>query len=253
MTTDRTLIGLVDAHCHVDLFPDPAALVADAERSGIHTIAVTNAPSVFRHTQALCKDCRYVHAAIGLHPQLVRTHGRELEEFWPCLEETRFVGEIGLDNVTNDPKDRKAQRDIFARILERSASQGGKILTIHSRRAAADVLAAIGADFPGTTILHWFSGSATELRCAVASGCHFSVNPAMIHSKTGRALIAMMPKARVLTETDGPFVQIGSRAAIPNDVTGVVEHLASIWQLSWDAAKETVEANFTRILSSPRR
>ncbi len=30
---------LVDTHCHVDLFPDPAALVQDIERRRVYTMA----------------------------------------------------------------------------------------------------------------------------------------------------------------------------------------------------------------------
>src|SRR6266542_3905074 len=93
---------LIDAHCHVDLFPDPNALADEAGCSRIHIIAVTNAPSVFLHTLALSRDRPYVHAAVGLHPEVAASHGHELERMWPLLEQTKYVGEIGLDYVTDD-------------------------------------------------------------------------------------------------------------------------------------------------------
>jgi len=68
-------VELVDAHCHLDLFPDPAALARHVNERRIHTIAVTNAPSVFAHTEHLAAGSAYLHPAIGLHPELVATHG----------------------------------------------------------------------------------------------------------------------------------------------------------------------------------
>src|SRR5262245_48973135 len=98
-----------------------------------------------------------------MQPPLVAAGAAELAAVWPLLEQTRFVGEIGLDYVTQDQAERRLQRDLFARILERCAETGDKILTVHSRRSARDVIAAVGDRFPGTVILHWFSGTTAEL------------------------------------------------------------------------------------------
>src|SRR5262245_6996076 len=99
----------VDTHCHVDLFPNPADVIARAESAGICTIAVTNAPRVFAHTQALASKSQFVRAALGLHPELVATHGQELDRLLELLPQTRFVGEVGLDFVTTDQDVRRRQ------------------------------------------------------------------------------------------------------------------------------------------------
>jgi len=117
---------------------------------------------------------------------LVGTRHRELPLLEELLGETRYVGEAGLDYVTRDPAERARQRQVFATILNCCASHGDKVLTIHSRRAADEVVAMLGADFPGTAILHWFSGSSKTLAKAVAQGCFFSINPAMLESTGGR-------------------------------------------------------------------
>ena len=75
-----------------------------------------------------------------------------------------------------------------------------------SHGGAAKVVAMIGKANPGIAILHWFSGPMRDLQRAIDTGCWFSVNPAMIRSQTGRSLIAAMPRERVVTESDGPFV-----------------------------------------------
>jgi TatD DNase family protein len=246
MSEHRTC--LVDMHCHLDLYPDPAGLLRSIDAAEVYTVAVTNAPSVFPHTKRLTEKSRHVRPAIGLHPELVKTHAGERPLFWQYLAETRYVGEVGLDHVTTDSADRSLQREVFAEVLERCAAAGSKVLTVHSRRAASTVIDMVGKDFPCVVVLHWFSGSVREATRAAANGLYFSVNPAMVRSKSGQALIECMDPDRVLTETDGPFVSLGKTVATPPDVSVVVRHLASVWQISEEAAAARVFATLRRVL-----
>jgi TatD DNase family protein len=234
---------LVDAHCHVDLFPDPPALARLIAERRIHTIAVTNAPSVFSHTERLARDSQYLHAAVGLHPELVPTHGKELDAIWPALERTEFVGEIGLDYTITDRDVHTRQREVFTRILERCAQLGNKTITVHSRRAVADTIAVIGSGFPGRVILHWFTGTSRQLQQAISNGLYFSINVAMVHSQKGRDLIAAIPRNRMLTESDGPFVRMGPEPASPSSSQIVVAHLARHWGLSEAEVVQTLVRN----------
>jgi len=239
----------IDAHFHLDLFKDPAQLVREIEQLQIQTIAVTNAPSVFFHTLELSRLTRFLMPAVGLHPELVATHRRELDAMWPLLDETRFVGEIGLDYVTGDPENRAAQREVFSRIVERCAAYGDKVLSIHSRRSAADVISVIGDRYPGRVILHWFSGSRRELERAIDSGFYFSVGPSMVKSKNGLALLSVMPRSKVLTETDGPFVQTKGRPARPGDVVSVTEAISHLWKVPPAEVRATISNNFDFLIS----
>jgi TatD DNase family protein len=246
MTAHRTC--LVDTHCHLDLYPDPPALLSRIEETGIHTVAVTNAPSVFAHTLRLVAKSRFVRAAVGLHPELVNTHGQERPLLWHHLEDTRFVGEVGLDYVTTDEGERALQRKVFREVLDRCAEAADKVLTVHSRRSASDVIDMVGAGFPGAVILHWFSGTLKEAARATTNRCYFSVNPAMVKSRSGQALIQQLNPDFVLTETDGPFVVLGKEPARPHDVSIVIRHLAGVWGCEEETAQERVFANFQRLI-----
>lgn len=249
--TSGMAVELVDAHCHVDLFgKDEAAVIGAIERLKVHTIAVTNAPSVFFHTREAARDKKFLYPSIGLHPELVASHEHELDKMWSHFSETRFVGEVGLDYVTNDENCRCRQRNVFTKILSKSAESGNKVITVHSRRSAVDVLSAIGAAFPGTVILHWFSGTNSQLDRAIEIGCWFSVNPAMLRSKSGRDLLARMPQDRILTETDGPFVSVDGVPARPECVEIVVRALAVQWNDSFENAACRVFENFQRALAT---
>jgi TatD DNase family protein len=66
----------------------------------------------------------------------------------------------------------------------------------------------------------------------------------MIRSERGKRLIAILPKERVLTETDGPFVRIGGRVCGPEDVAVVERELAGLWGVSPMSARARIHENF---------
>jgi TatD DNase family protein len=245
--------SLVDTHCHLDLYPDPASVVAESERNAVYTIAVTNAPSVFdRNCAIVGASSRYVRVALGLHPELAAERSHELQLFRERLSLTRYVGEVGLDYVTSDESQRATQRRILEAIVAECDSAGGKVLTVHSRRAAEDVVDVFGSRFRGTYILHWYAGGVKALRRALAHGAYVSVNTPMMGSKRTRALVAEVPRERVLTETDGPFVQVADRTssapARPVNVERVIAELARMWAVHIEDARATVYANFASML-----
>jgi TatD DNase family protein len=237
----------VDSHCHIDLYQRPLQVIDQADCEHIYTIAVTNTPSVFAHTAALVARSKYVRPAIGLHPELVHSRKHEVGDFRAYLSQTRYVGEIGLDYSTNDEETKSAQRQVLGTIANWVNEYGDRVLTVHSRRAATDVISILRG-INAKVILHWFSGSRKELEYAVESEFFFSVNSAMLSSKRGRALVLQMPKERVLTETDGPFVQDRGMPATPITVRATICSLAALWNQSpADVQAKTIQ-NFREVV-----
>ncbi len=241
--------ALIDTHCHLDLYPDVGAAIRKAEAAEVLTLAVTNTPSVFAHMVAMVGKAQSVRAALGLHPELAHERHRELPLFRELMGKTRYIGEVGLDYVTSDDSRRRVQLAALATIVEWCGEAGNKVVTVHSRRAAEDVVDLFGT-FRGTYILHWYSGSVRTLRRALANGAYVSVNPAMARSARSMAVISQVPKERVLTETDGPFVTIGNRPAHPEDVGLAVHRLAELWNVDAHEARAIVYNNLERILRS---
>ena len=124
-------------------------------------------------------------------------------------------------------------------------------MTIHSRRAVTDVLDALTRHpDAGVPILHWFSGTKTELFRAVDMGCWFSVGPAMMLGKRGRDLVSAMPPERLLTETDGPFASVGGRPLGPAEVSQAQDLLAACWNVDALEASYRVLASFRSLAAS---
>jgi TatD DNase family protein len=230
---------VIDFHCHLDLYPDPVAVTRSCVNQNLYVLSVTNTPSAWEGTLALSHDARRIRTALGLHPQIAHERHGELPLFEKYLPTTKYVGEIGLDGSPELRPQWETQKRVFHRILELCDQAGGRVMTIHSRRAATQVLDALDArKGAGTPILHWFSGTKKELERAISMGCWFSVGPGMVFGQKGRDLVKMIPRDRLLTESDGPFTQIEGRSVLPWEVDRVVGAIAELW--SEDAS--TVEA-----------
>ncbi|RWL81997.1 MAG: TatD family deoxyribonuclease [Mesorhizobium sp.] len=213
---------LVDFHCHLDLFPDLEQIVRECEARRVYTLAVTTTPRAWARNRDAAAATKHVRAALGIHPQLVTTHGNEIELWEKLLPETRYVGEVGLDAGPAHFKSLPLQREVFRRVLEACAMLGDRILSVHSVRAATPVLDMIEAHLPAgrsKVVLHWFSGSRAEARRAVEMGCWFSVNvPMLRNERTASIITSVIPLDRILTETDGPFAEGPLGPARPKDV-----------------------------------
>jgi TatD DNase family protein len=242
---------VIDFHAHLDLYPDPQATVRECVARNLYVLSVTTTPSAWAGTAALAKGATRIRTALGLHPQIAHERKGELPLFERLLPRVRYVGEVGLDGGPEYRRHWPDQQQVFSRVLELCAQAGGRIITIHSRRAATQVLDAVEArPGAGIAILHWFSGTQKELSRAVGLGCWFSVGPAMLFGEKGRTLVMKMPRDHVLTESDGPFAQVDGRAAWPWDADRAVETLAQIWSEPVDAVRSQLLDNLRRLTKS---
>lgn len=243
---------LVDFHCHLDLYPDHAALIRECDREGVATLAVTTTPKAWPRNRDLAKTSSHVRVALGLHPQLVADRAAELPLFERYLSEARYVGEVGLDAGPRFYRSFEAQERVLARVLAACAEQGDKILTLHSVRAVGKVLGHLERALPpdrGRVILHWFTGTASEARRAAERGCFFSINSEMLRSPKHRLLVAGLPGDRLLTETDGPFVEADGKPVRPPAVAQTVADLAALRGETADAMARRIVANLRALVT----
>lgn len=242
----------VDFHCHLDLYPDHAQLIAECDREGVATLAVTTTPKAWSRNREMAAGTNHVRVALGLHPQLVSEREQELGLFEKLLPEARYVGEIGLDAGPRFYKSFEAQERVFERILRMCAEQGNKVLTIHSVRTVAKVLQHLEKSFPndrGQVVLHWFTGSAAEARRAIERGCFFSINSEMLKSAKQRHLVELLPVDRLLTETDGPFVLASGAAVRPIAVSNTVTQLAELRRIDPEEMRRQIIRNLAMLVS----
>ena len=86
---------MIDAHCHIDLYPKPTEVAEKANRLNVLTILVTNLPSAFEKSYSHVKQFPNIRLALGLHPLLAVQHNEEKKKFQSLVHKTSYIGEIG--------------------------------------------------------------------------------------------------------------------------------------------------------------
>jgi TatD DNase family protein len=204
-------IGINLAHDNYDA--DREAVLERARLAGVVQMIVTG--STLASTQRALQLARAhpgrLFATAGVHPH----HAGELTA--DCLAELATlaraneivaVGECGLDYF-RDYSPRAAQRQAFARQLE-LAARIGKPVFLHQRDAHADFLAILREHAPQWRgVAHCFTGAAQELGCYLQLGLAIGITGWICDERRGGHLAALMPQipaARLLLETDGPYL-----------------------------------------------
>jgi len=241
-------VDMLDAHCHVDLYPDPSQTALEAERGGVFVVCVTNNPTAYLAAEPHIRQFKKIRLALGLHPLIAEEHtDQELKQFKELARTTSFIGEIGLDFSRDGIKTRDKQMVLFRFALQCLGNRP-KFVTLHSRGAESAVLEALDREYPHPVVFHWYSGALKHLDNAIAAGHFFSINPAMIRNDKGRNIIARIPRDRILTESDGPFIKMLNRTIEPSDVLRVEEALGEIWKTEPMAARRIVRDNFQTLI-----
>lgn len=240
---------MIDFHCHLDLYKDPASVIQRAAQHGVYVLSVTTTPKAWPGTRRLAQGQTRIQTALGFHPQVAHQRANDLSLFEMLLPEAKYVGEIGLDGSREHIPFMPAQQRALKHILASTQRAGGRIMTVHTRAAASLVLDELRRHSEaGTAVLHWFSGDATELATAIDIGCWFSVGPAMLRSKAGRERALAMPRDRVLTETDGPFGEIDGKSLEPIHVSHALATLGQLWDVEPGEVAAQIDDNLKRLL-----
>jgi TatD DNase family protein len=209
-------------------------------------LSVTTTPKAWDGTNRLATEYKRIQTALGLHPQLAHQRANELELFDSLLPDTKYVGEIGLDGGKGYKEHWEIQIKVFKHILAQVNNAGGRIMTIHSRACAGRVLDELEG-INGIPVLHWFTGTKSELKRALSMGCWFSVGPAMLETKRGKELVSIIPKNRILLETDGPFAKSKGKPLMPWDTDMAIESIAYLWGVQSQEAERALLSNLREL------
>ncbi|MET3127156.1 TatD DNase family protein [Arcicella rosea] len=242
---------IIDTHCHIDLYSNPHLIANECEKEGIIVIGMTNLPSHFEMGFPHLLSFKKVRLALGLHPLYAENHLKEYGRFMKNLEKTSYIGEVGLDFSKEGIATKEIQIESFNFILN-AVTDKKKVLSIHSRQAEKETLELLIKYNISNAIFHWYSGSVKLIDKIIDSGYYFSINPAMIGSKSGQAIIKAIPKENVLTESDGPFIEVQKRVVHSNDIKYVIDYLSKLWNVSYEETETIIYRNFRRIIDKLR-
>jgi TatD DNase family protein len=227
----------LDLHAHIQPDIDPREL----DRLNACVIAVTRTPEEFDGVTA--RRDQTTAWGLGAHPGVPAAHdGFDTERFRELLTHTPVVGEVGLDGRSKvSPATQRRTLEAILTIL----AEHSRLVSVHSSRATGPVLGAIEVHRPRGVVLHWWRGTEAETRRALALGCYFSVNAAEVARPK---ILSLVPRDRVLTETDHPFGDRGQAAPRrPGRVDDVEAAMARYWNVDIDGVRTQIWVNLRRI------
>lgn len=245
----------IDTHCHLtdEIYHGAEDIIADFAADGIAKV-ITVGYDLPSSTDCVALSDRYqkVYAAIGVHPSDAMSYcddtERELEKLAHSQKVVCF-GEIGLDYHYEDI-DCQVQKTVFVRQLK-LADQLGLPVTLHVRDAYGDALELLrqnAALLKRGGIMHCYSGSAEQLPDFLNLGLHVSFSGSITFKNNRKAdtCIAVVPKNRILTETDCPYLTPTPHRGevnFPKYVKLIAEKIADVYEISVDSLNEIVAKN----------
>jgi len=193
---------------------DRDAVIARARTAGVSAMVITGTSvRASRDARALAAARPGVlWATAGIHPHEARDAGPEALAELRVLAghpEVRAIGECGLDfdrMFSSQADQERAFVHQLALAVERQLP-----VFLHER-AAHDRFAAILREHRARlrgAVVHCFTGTAAELDAYLAMDLHIGITGWICDERRGvglRALIARIPRDRLMIETDAPFL-----------------------------------------------
>jgi TatD DNase family protein len=253
---------LVDSHCHLD-FPDFADERADvigrARASGVGCmLSISTKLSTFPAVRAIAESNRDVFCTVGIHPH--EADAEKLDSTQVLIDAAAHprvvgIGETGLDYYY-EHSDRGAQARVFRAHIA-AARATGLPLVVHARDADDDMARILVEEhkqgaFPG--LLHCFSSSRELAEAALGIGFYISFSGIVTfkNAESVRATARMVPRDRLLVETDAPYLAPVPKRGKRNEPAFVVHTARALADLRGEApdalADETTD-NFFRLFA----
>ena len=253
---------MIDSHCHLadDTFAaDLEDVVRRARDAGLErALVILEAGNEKEAAQAVTVERLWpeVRFSIGVHPHQAHQFADDAErsagvvrDQFAATPSARAVGEIGLD-YHYDYSPRDVQHAVF-RAQIRVALELDRPVVIHTRDADEDTVAILREEGQGRLrgVLHCFTGTPALRDAGLALGFYVSLAGIVTFPKAAdlRDTALAVPRDRLLTETDSPFlapVPYRGKRNEPAYVARVVETLAEMHQApAGDLARRTA-SNF---------
>ena len=228
----------IDAHAHIDINIERS----EVSSLGAFVMAVTR--TLDEADKATLRKDNLAVWGVGCHPGLSRAQREfNVERFRELLGRTAFAGELGLDGKSRVPMDR--QVETLGRALDVLRSSP-RLTSLHSYAATGQMIELLELGPPPGVILHWWLGDTRQTERAIELGCYFSVNASSVRRKE---LLALIPRDRILTETDHPFGDRSSKMRRPGYVADVERKIGIEYGMDQREVRELMWSNLRQLIS----
>ena len=209
---------MIDTHCHLasERFDeDRADVLRRAREAGVTDLVVPAvAPADFGPIRALAGPGSGLHAAFGIHPQLLPELPASADDLALGLLDSALaaggvvaVGECGLDGPSAEAGAPMSRQVALLRAQLALARRHGLPVLLHCLKAHDVLLAVLESEpLPAGGILHSWSGSEQQIPPFARLGFGFAFAGPITYenARRGPAAARAVPRELLLLETDAP-------------------------------------------------
>ncbi len=205
---------LIDTHFHLDYYRNHKQIYDLINHLEQYTLCMTNSPGIYVSCKKLYQETEYIKFALGFHPRERSLSDKDFSDFIILANQANYIGEVGMDFSSDTYISRPLQIDYFEKIVKLCARRN-ILMSTHLRKSENEAIEILKKYHPQKCIIHWFTGSVSQLNQLISLGCYFSINANMIQSRSTSKKILQIPKDRILVESDGPFTKVNGTKYSP--------------------------------------
>jgi TatD DNase family protein len=259
-------MGLYDIHAHLthhQFQNDLPEVLTRVKAQGLTTIIANGLnPEDNQVVLQLAREHTWIRPALGLYPvdavlpEMRRAgieYPREGAEY-PAeeavaqvaqhVDEAFAIGEVGLDGYWVPEAFWLRQEQVFRSLVELALCHD-KPLIVHTRKREPRAIEILEELRARRVVWHCFGGKLRLLARIVEMGHFFSIPANARRSETFTRMLKTMPRAKLLLETDSPY--LGPRSGERNDpstVAETVKYASELWQTTYEQALAQFEENY---------
>jgi TatD DNase family protein len=248
---------LIDSHAHIqgkEYAGEVGAVIARAHEGGVEKIIVVGGAGDMSsniEAVALAESCADVYATVGMHPHDAKdVAADELRKIRELTSHSKViaVGETGLDYYYNhSPHD--VQRRVFIQFIH-MARETGLPIVVHERDAANDAAELLRSEGAANIrgVIHCFTGNYEAASAYLDLGFYLSFTGIITfkNAEPLRDVVRKVPLARMLVETDSPYltpVPYRGKRNEPAYVRFVADMVAKVKTVSLEDVARTTTSN----------
>lgn len=251
-----------DSHCHLDdakFNEDREEIIEEIKKSGV-TKLISAGYSLEGSKKAieLANKYDFIYATCGISPNDIP---QTEEELWKTLQEIKefiqvnfkvvAIGEIGLDYYWNKENKELQQKAFIEQI--KLANELDLPIVIHTREAVSDTLEILKQnEVKNKGVFHCCPLNRELVKEALKLGFYISfAGPVTFkNSKNADEIIQMVPKDKILIETDSPYLSpepLRGRRNDSSNVKYVAQKIADVKGMQLEEVAEITYENTKRI------
>lgn len=238
---------LIDFHTHLHSYSNLDETLQQIIENQILSVGCAVDSESYAITRQMAAKTEWVLPTFGIHP-MCSDRVTHLPDLDPLLEQSKLIGEIGLDDYWFKDIPLSTQERVFEYILDH-CHRFNKYCVIHTK-GAEQRIADLLRNYPqARPIIHWYSGPRDIFHTYLERGYPCTFGCEVAYSEDIRILLRDTPLDLLLAETDNPTSEpwLGGTDDSPLLIRRVIADLAAVKGLDFASMNNRLNLNSQKI------